>query len=458
MLTAGALLFIYYYYEFKLSGFSSKINLLFGILITLWLVSCILAPLPSWAFLQIGWYLLVGQLALLFARLYQQNKTYFIKLFMIALVVTVGVYVLQVFAHTISSYLLEYHPIWPNSTGFTLALDGTRVRPGGFINFSNVRFFNHLQTWSLPLLVFGYLYFKEKLIPGFQYLLLFLISAWWMLVFASDARGTMVACFFSLLFVFLLYRKKAYQFIKTYAFTVFGGLVLYLIFFILPSSPEAEVILTRYGTSGRIEVWLFAIQQIIVHPLVGLGPMHFSYIPLGASLSTPHNLLLQSMTEWGVPAAALAAGMVLYGGYRFIRQSLNLTKENSSPRFLNMRIALIASITAVAIHSMVSGILNTPFSQLMAVIVIGWVLGEYFSQSEKPLFVKRQKFSFRTGTIAVLLLANTVFIAVKVANDIPHLNERVAQYLKVKDSNKLYPRFWIQGKIGLEKAKMKSEP
>ena len=112
-----------------------------------------------------------------------------------------------------------------------------------------------------------------------------------------------------------------------------------------------------------------------------------------------------------------------------------------------MRIGLIASMTAVAIHAMFSGILNTPLSQLMLTLVGAWIVGEYYLKSEKKLFIKRKRISLGVVALLFLLVCNIGFTTYKLGKDIPHINERKEKYLKEFNTNKLYPRFWNQGMI-----------
>ncbi|MFH5834245.1 O-antigen ligase family protein [Halalkalibaculum sp. DA384] len=443
----SSILFLCFLYKKQIVRLRSSVWIGLTIILIIGTVSSALAPLPQWAFLQVGWYLLIGQLLFLCSYLYQEDKEHYIKVVLIGLIVLCILYLTRVYADYITGLFNDNWTTWPEQNRIELRKNGVLLNPSAYLGFNHVRFFNHIQTWTLPLLAFAYLYFKDRIIPGLQYLLLFFISSWWMLVFAADARGTMVASTLGLLSIVVLFRKRCIPFAKVYLLTAAAGLVLYLSLFLLPQNGGREI-LSRFGDSGRLDVWWFTIEQIMKHPFLGLGPMHFSYMGINPPWSTPHNLILQTAAEWGIPAVILATVLVTTGLVKFIKQSLHFPANEMDPRRLIWRIALIASITAALAHSMVSGIFNSSLSQLLFTIVGGAIIGEYFLCSNRKLFRARTKTSLAAVAIIGLLGINTVFVAYKVASDIPHLDERKREFFEKFDTPfKLYPRFWHQGMI-----------
>jgi len=277
------------------------------------------------------------------------------------------------------------------------------------------------------------------------------MSSWWMLVFAADARGTMLASLISLFCVILLYRKDSKNFSKIYGSTLITGLLFYVSLFIGLGTGGKEI-LTRFGDTGRLNVWLFGWEKITENLFFGLGPMHFSYAGINAPWSTPHNLIIQSAAEWGIPATVIAVGLLLLGIFKFTVQS-QVGRSKGDSHSINLRISLIAAIIAVLIHSMFSGILNTPLSQLLFTIIGGLILGEYFLKSGKPLFELRQTKSVYIYLLIIICSVNVVFVSSKVCYDIPRIGERKSIFSQTYQTNKLYPRFWNQGIIGVEEVK-----
>jgi len=448
-LFVGPALSILFYFNYQL-GINSKIIFLSGavFIILLW-VSSILAPLPQWAFLQVGWYILLALLVLMFAHLYQQHSRRYIKFFIGGLFVLAGLYLGHVLAFTIISYFRENWPLWPNRARMSVIMNGQQLVPQGFLNFSNERFFNHIQTWTLPLLVLGTLYYKRRLIVGIRYVMYAIIAGWWMLVFASDARGTFIASFASLFFIIFLYRQKVKEIAKIYIFTALAGLVAYFLLFWLPRLGNGETLI-RYSHAGRLRTWKYTLHQIAAHPYFGVGPMNFSYIKFNPPSSTPHDIILQSAVEWGIPAVVILAGLVIWAFIAFIHQ-----KNPRPKRKTLIKIMLVASLSAGLIHSMVSGIFNTPFSQLLFCLILGWAVGYYFNQKNMRLFIKRRRLTARVWIIGLMLIGNLIFVSQKVGRDASILNKRKKEYLQTIKNKKLgrriyYPRFWLQGKIGLE--------
>lgn len=67
-------------------------------------------------------------------------------------------------------------------------------------------------------------------------------------------------------------------------------------------------------SSGRMAIWIRSIELLAVSPWFGLGPDGFFFVLMSENrlLVQPHNVLLQSALEWGIPGAAVAgASMVV---------------------------------------------------------------------------------------------------------------------------------------------------
>lgn len=453
VLVLSSFFFLFYIYKYEVTGFVKPVKAALALLLALLVASSLFAPIQRWAFLELGWYIFLFALMLINVHLYLYDKKHFLKVLSLGIVALCVIYSSRVYADYIIGIFLDYWTVWPNQRRFKIMYEGVNLFPSGFLGFSNYRFFNHLQTWSLPLLVFVYQYYRKTLISGLRYLLLFFISSWWMLVFASDARGTMLASVCSLIFVGLLYKKKVYEFFKIYGITALTGLALYFVLFLYPASGGKEI-LTRFHDSGRFEVWMLAFNRILDNPLLGLGPMHFNFVPNNPLMKAPHNIILQFAAEWGIPALFLFAGLTLGGFYFFVKQSLDLATNETKSDDINLRIALIASLTAALVHALFSGIYNTPLSQLLGTVVIGAILGEYFFASGMSLFQEREERTIALYVLITFLFINTAFISIQAGSDIPNLKEREQKYLEKFRSNPekfnrlgFYPRFWNQGLI-----------
>jgi len=91
------------------------------------------------------------------------------------------------------------------------------------------------------------------------------------------------------------------------------------------------------------------------------------------SVAHPHNSILQWASEWGVPATLLMVCSLvcaLAGWMRRRRTELS----QGSPDAVTI-VALTTALIGAALHSLVSGVLVMPLSQLMLVATAGCALG-----------------------------------------------------------------------------------
>lgn len=415
-------------------------------------ISAFLAPFTNWAFLEIAQYLLLFNLIVLFTIAYLNISQWFEKGFLSVLGLTAGLYLVNVIISYSYHFFIPNFPIWPSTDFIRIWFEGTGFRyPEPFSNFINRRFFNHLQTWSLPLLTLLVLYIPKRY-WAFSKISFVITSGWWMLAFASGARGTLLASFLTLAFTFFMYKDKAKKWLRTYSISASIGLALYIVFFkFLPINNSTGLTFMRTNSSGRFEVWEYAFRLIVQNPFFGVGPMHYAVYKTEVLVAAPHNIYLQFFTEWGIIAGILFLGVVAVGCYKWFTQT-NKVIHSSPPDSdkVNIRVALTASLMAGLIHGLFSGIINTPLSQIMMVLLLAWMIGLSVSGKKKnePQTVKSWK---RYSLVGVSLLA-AGFLVWSYATHIPNLKESRYKFIKVTQSYRLAPRYWDQGIIGLEKA------
>jgi len=204
---------------------------------------------------------------------------------------------------------------WLYLTGFfgyyltALSINESLSRPDLFGNFSNIRFFNQYQSWTLSLMVLPLLLFSKR---SFLITILFTATAigWWLLLFASDCRGTMLGCAVAFPLTLLIYKGQARQWAKWQSITFSGGLISYLLFFylipgILETDATTLLLINFTKSNARIELWAVAGDIITSNPLLGAGPLHYAAGTNGIA-NHPHNSLLQVAAEWGMPVAIIA--------------------------------------------------------------------------------------------------------------------------------------------------------
>ncbi len=314
-----------------------------------------------------------------------------------------------------------------------------------FTGFSNIRFFGHVQTMLLPFLLLPALWWGASLR---QRVLLGIVPVlWWMLVVASGTRGTWVALIAGVLAVLVYGGSASHRWIKWQIAAFCCGLGCYAVFVLLVPYLLGEPAFFLHRTqdimslSLRGIIWSDALGFIREHPLFGIGPMHFAY-HANAVAAHPHNMILQFMAEWGIPAALLFTAVFAAGGLAFAGHVRHAARQQDRGHLIH--IAMLAALTGAAAQAMVDGVLVMPVSQTLLALLCGWALG-----MTQAAATQIQGNSGRGRTILVI----TAIVAVSavvwgVAPEIGHLAERQKIYLGSQTPEPtLLPRFWALGWI-----------
>ena len=322
------------------------------------------------------------------------------------------------------------------------------VWPDINLGFSNIRLFNHLQTWTLPLLVLPLLLLPKKHLIA-KTALFFLCCGWWMLLFTSGGRGTVFGLIVASLAVALLFRTRAVRWLRVQgAAAAIGGVLYGLVYY----TTAARSLLHRSATSdsGRFDYWAFALEQIQSAPLLGVGPMHYAVYPdsMGGS---PHNAVLQFAAEWGLIAATLLVIIVTWALVAWVRQSMHVVCTEDGGQRSQVHVALTACLIAALAHTMVSGLVVAPMSQFLLVLVVGWALGLYVVTAREKHPEADPPRSRASGPLCATLLASIVlsslFLIGSTVSEASDVMERQQQFKEQTTDRKLHPRFWQQGFI-----------
>jgi O-antigen ligase len=121
-------------------------------------------------------------------------------------------------------------------------------------------------------------------------------------------------------------------------------------------------------SSGRLELWHQAAGMVARHPAFGLGPDNYAHTPRGASeaFEHPHNAVLQSALEWGIPGLLFAcAGL----GMTVLTAGRALALRAEAPALAGFGIALI-----LLTLSMVAGALYYGLSVMMCLFSVACAL------------------------------------------------------------------------------------
>lgn len=353
-----------------------------------------------------------------------------------------GLYLIIFFGNYISSFMDPMIVMWPEKYSFSIVFEGSELKGREVLYFVNKRFFNHTQTWTLPILTGLLLMLYKKRPQDFiLHSLLFLaVSFWWMLIFASGGRGSTVALISSLLIIAILFRKEAVVMIKITGATFISGGVLYFLFFRLFSMDGIPMMRSAKNVNLRLQSWEQASELWMQSPLFGMGPMHFASmqnmidsIPWSAH---PHNFYLQILAEWGV-IAFLALAVLFFMAGKMVIMNFSKNKRNSPNRIIY--ISVTWSMAAALIHAFVSGVLVTPMSQIWFILIGAWLLG--ISMRESLMKGKFYRINYMRY-VYLLLLGLVLFLTYE---DILTLKSLYSEYMATYPDDQFFPRFWGQG-------------
>lgn len=315
-----------------------------------------------------------------------------------------------------------------------------------FENYANVRFFNQLQGWTLSLIVVPLLLYPGR--PSWQKIICAIAAInWWLLLFVSGGRGTVLSALVAFPVTRLIYGAKARHWFRWQIVTALTGFVLYLVLILLlPAVLELNFNAAQIGllgrnitySNGRFELWTIALEMIVNSPWLGVGPMHYAANPT-ILYAHPHNAPLQLAAEWGIPVALLVLVLFIWGAVRWVlRSKVSAATEDDG----NLRVAVFGALLTSALYSLFDGVIVMPISQIMLVLIIGWMLGLLTPQTMhcKPVARFRQLvliLSFAVVLTGVLRpLFPSVFCLEELQRKYDQANPK-APYLKT--------RFWQQG-------------
>jgi O-antigen ligase len=324
-------------------------------------------------------------------------------------------------------------------------ISGLEVGRETISGFGNIRFFNQYQTWTLPLFGAALVAMPRQWRVG-RGVLLGLMALWWMLVFASNVRGTLLAMIVAAVGVWLLFRSASWSWIRVQVLALGVGLGLYYVLFATGAPPVVEKVGEEVQYSRRLQQWLLCLEIVRENLLLGAGPMHFAWPPLNfVRTAHPHNALFQWLAEWGLPSTLAVSGLVTWGGWRWIDRECGGVEEcDRAPRAL--RVGLVASVLAGAAHALVSGLLVMPLSQVLLVLVGGWAWGRYRHRGEAGRNVRLVQ---ARSVFFGLLLAAMAVVGTGLS-DLATTEERRAAFRDATDRGSYSPRYWTQGYLYVE--------
>lgn len=209
--------------------------------------------------------------------------------------------------------------------------DRMTLTPDPFmVGFSNMRFVNHFQTATLPLLAL----LTTTYVPTRKWRVVSwgVTALWWALAFVLGGRGTQLGMAAGCGMCLVLFGQRAWTagYLRQMVGACLAGVVLaWCLQWAIPHAVTGHMPddflfgkLNRLEDGGsiqtRLALWRAAWGMFLQHPLLGAGPMHFAALPNAMHLdaSAPHNWVLQIAAEWGgivLLAVLMLLGMAVKG-------------------------------------------------------------------------------------------------------------------------------------------------
>jgi O-antigen ligase len=304
------------------------------------------------------------------------------------------------------------------------------------VSFANVRFFSQWQAYTLPLLLIPV--FDRRVARRWRVAAFLLCAHWWMLQFAVGTRAVWFAAATTFLIVALAFGGVSKRWMQWQSAAVLAGGVLYLVFQVslLTTAPGlADVGQRGFDDSHRFALWASAVEMIREYPVLGVGPLHFGILQTKIA-AHPHNSLLQIATECGIPAACLALCLIAYLLWRCVIWC-RLERDDYNG---GVNLCLLAGLGMGLTDSLLSGNTAMPHSQVMLVLLCGWLTGR---NSPHPASVDHSL--GRSRVIAHVVLSTAVLAAgmVIIAAALEYF--RAVEYTGFAMPFESHPRFWQDG-------------
>lgn len=358
--------------------------------------------------------------------------------------------IFQAFGAICMLYLFRIAVVYVSAFAIGAQPDALDFTPG----FSNYRFFNHMQTATLPLLVALTALAPRGARTRWAWALL--AALWWALLAVTSARGTMAGLGVGCVVALTLRRRHAWSFLKAMALTAVGGLAVYAVFFFLiPEAagfyPFGELGHTLERTivspvSGRAALWTRAAGLIGQHPLLGVGPLHFAHYASAPQLAGhPHDWALQIGAEWGMPALLCLCAAIGAGALALVRSGERIAAGDEQGQVILA--ALLVAGAAILVDGLVSGLLVMPQSQLAIALYIGCAVGWTRASNAARHAAPPPPVAWRVAAVAAVALA-----MLGLAGGVwPEIGDRVngepltAQQAASNHGVAYSPRLWLAG-------------
>ncbi len=321
-----------------------------------------------------------------------------------------------------------------------------------FFGFNNYRFYNHVQTVSLPLL--AYVAGASSSRKSVRWLAFVGLSCSFGLLWLSMGRATTVAVVLAAMAAVGLARQGGWRWVKL---LIAGACLGAVISFAITHGFNAPGAVSPVGSGSKLShltsdhsrllLWGLAWDQIQSAPWLGIGPQHMAS-QINAKAAHPHNIYLQIAAEFGLPMVMLvaaAAGICMWKMARSIRAC-----ADEDQRFLG--VALWGTCLAIAIDGLFSGNFVMPLSQCWIAAAIGLAVA-WHRQARSDIQEKTATSDDANGSrtshmrwLGLLVVLPPLWLIYEVQPEATNLQAHLAQVHRDLASNeRINPRFWSHG-------------
>ncbi len=303
-----------------------------------------------------------------------------------------------------------------------------------FIGFSNQRFINQLHVWLIFPLAYLALRstYRQSTRHGY-YRYLFFVAMAFSVCFTLQGRGILLSLVVGVLLIMLVDKEKRWAWGKLFLSASLLGLLITLILFtplpswwldIPPFGDEAEVL--NVTSSGRSALWLKALEMTTFW---GNGAGAYACQELFAA--RPHSSVLNILVHWGViPALSYVLLCLL-----LLKQTYYVSSRLSKVLGVNLLTGLC--------YSLVSGVLDSPLSQLLAVMSLGVYCASLPRSVVCPVSETQfSRHSFFHTALIVLALGIVFACAYRLYERWVHYPQPVGESISVQEDG-LRTQFWL---------------
>lgn len=327
-----------------------------------------------------------------------------------------------------------------------IGLEAQRAGSVDFFGYSNFRFYNHVQTVALPLML-GVAALDPN--PRWRWLARVGAAAGFALLFHAFGRATGLALVVAAALVLVagwvtagVLRTHAWIWLREMVVASLAGLALLGLLMVLIGGASGQISGSREGSHfERMVLVRISLEHALASPWFGIGPMHLAGRP-GLPAAHPHNAWVQVAAEWGFPAMlALLAAVGL--AIRRLWQAVRGVGERD-PQYAAWGLVLLATGVAVLVDSLFSGNFVMPMSQLWIAVLGGAILAWWRGlpgRAEPP-----RAWLGRPAVAVILLLQ--VWLLASIWPEVRRWPEFHQELVERYPNNVINPRFWSHGWFG----------